>query len=266
MIHSHVRNRLYLVSSLCLCASFLLTGCGPASSSSGKSPESAAATQQAETVSQVTGPVPETLWDKRAEYEKEGQVVLFTDCGLYKGDTDELTGAKCEFRQGRWILLEPKLEPGDNLVQDLYSPHVHTPNTVTLEKTGDHLLNVVFDTTKGSSQIAYFVKPDSLPFLHGKKVTLSLVMKTLENDIFCCLGCGDRAKAKADVLYGKNAQTIYKDADSFVYKVSVDLLDFEATKTAWFYAVLRPLNGGYTKISIQDIFVIRGVLPMGHSR
>lgn len=118
MIHSHVRNRLYLVSSLCLCASFFLTGCGPASSSSGKSPESAAATQQAETVSQVTGPVPETLWDKRAEYEKEGQVVLFTDCGLYKGDTDELTGAKCEFRQGRWILLEPKLEPGDNLIKN----------------------------------------------------------------------------------------------------------------------------------------------------
>jgi len=66
----------------------------------------------------VATPIPEILWDERAAYEKEGQIVLFTDCGLYKGDTDELTGAKCEFKEGQWVLLEPKPEPGDNLIQD----------------------------------------------------------------------------------------------------------------------------------------------------
>ncbi|NPU95720.1 MAG: hypothetical protein HPY51_00700 [Candidatus Omnitrophica bacterium] len=109
-------------NTLLLLAAFLLAaGCGPASPGSGQSqPPAAAATQPAaETVTQATGPVPETLWDKRADYEKEGQVVLFTDCGLYKGDTDELTGAKCEFKDGRWVLLEPKLEPKDNLLFDL---------------------------------------------------------------------------------------------------------------------------------------------------
>jgi len=108
-------------NALLLLAAFLLAaGCGPASSGSGQSqPPAAAATQPAaETVTQGTGPVPETLWDKRADYEKEGQVVLFTDCGLYKGDTDELTGAKCEFKDGRWVLLEPKLEPKDNLIKN----------------------------------------------------------------------------------------------------------------------------------------------------
>jgi len=134
-------------NALLLLAAFLLAaGCGPASSGSGQSqPPAAAATQPAaETVTQGTGPVPETLWDKRAEYEKEGQVVLFTDCGLYKGDTDELTGAKCEFRQGRWVLLEPKLEPKDNLIKNGDFSEWNEDMTLPLGYTYDRIADATY--------------------------------------------------------------------------------------------------------------------------
>lgn len=62
--------------------------------------------------------IPHILWEEREAYQTEGKEVFFTDCGLYKGDTDELTGAKCVFKQGEWVLLEPKLEPGDNLLRN----------------------------------------------------------------------------------------------------------------------------------------------------
>ena len=62
--------------------------------------------------------IPNILWEEREQYESEGQLAFFTDCGLYKDGTDELTGAKCEFTDGDWVLLEPQLEPGDNLIEN----------------------------------------------------------------------------------------------------------------------------------------------------
>ena len=69
-----------------------------------------------------------TLWTYRSKYEKEGQTVLFTDCGLYKGNTNELTGAECVYDNERWVLVDPVLEPLDNFMSNAdFSGHVTIP-------------------------------------------------------------------------------------------------------------------------------------------
>lgn len=59
--------------------------------------------------------MPKVLWEERENYQKEGKIVFFTDCGLYKSGGEELSGVQCTFSKNKWIILEPKLEPQDNL-------------------------------------------------------------------------------------------------------------------------------------------------------
>lgn len=63
--------------------------------------------------------VPRILWANRGEYKKDGNVVVFADCGLYEGnDSTKMSGVKCEYRDGQWAVLEPELEPYDNLLKN----------------------------------------------------------------------------------------------------------------------------------------------------
>ncbi|MGI6455375.1 MAG: O-antigen ligase family protein [bacterium] len=61
---------------------------------------------------------PRITWEEREAYEQEGREVFFTDCGLYRGGSDELVGAVCQFTEGEWRLVEPRLEPADNLIEN----------------------------------------------------------------------------------------------------------------------------------------------------
>ncbi|MBN2328222.1 MAG: hypothetical protein JXR73_13830 [Candidatus Omnitrophica bacterium] len=112
-----------LVLCVLLGASIMLIGCVKEDASTSKSELGATSIQPTPTkmivaVRSKSPEIPKILWDDRSAYEKEGQQAFFTDCGFYKGDTDELTGAKCEFKNGEWVLLEPKLEPKDNLIDN----------------------------------------------------------------------------------------------------------------------------------------------------
>lgn len=62
--------------------------------------------------------IPNITWEARADHEAEGQYAFFTDCGLYRGNTDELTGALCLYEDGEWRLRRPRLEPKDNLIEN----------------------------------------------------------------------------------------------------------------------------------------------------
>ncbi len=274
-----VRNhRLPCWNTLLLCAFMLAAGCSPDSSSSGQSQQPAAAAIQpaAETVTQATGPVPETLWDKRAEYEKEGQVVLFTDCGLYKGDTDELTGAKCVFKDGRWVLLEPKPEQTDNLCtvkdftnQSIFTTEGRNPSNWYISNATAVVVHLMDDPVyskpyslylscnegeQGGSIYQRVVATPGLKF-DGKYVSAQCWIKKISGDDPVTLSLGDFVEEKiTHTIQNVNISSEYGK------QVITRLVRQPLSINQVIFAVgIEPANS----ISLDDIFIIQGYLPMG---
>ncbi len=277
-------------NTLLLLAAFLLAaGCGPASPGSGQSqPPAAAATQPAaETVTQGTGPVPETLWDKRADYEKEGQVVLFTDCGLYKGDTDELTGAKCEFKDGRWVLLEPKLEPGDNLIKtgDFsewpngegpfdktisyfipgFSLRKGKAGKISLESSNNYAsskpysMKVDMENTSDDTQIHISLSPEA-KLLLSKGGRFTFIMNTYYNNF-----ANSKLNLTLFIVIENQQREVYLkpfyslvDESIFIYSYSIIPIPETPIRDLNLIIILS----GNTCVYLDDIMLVKGFLPI----
>lgn len=278
------KRNLLFYSFLLLTASLLLTGCGPGSSTSQKNQEpSTAATQPVlESVAKTSGPVPQTLWDKRAEYEKEGQVVLFTDCGLYKGDTDELTGAKCEFRQGRWVLLEPKLEPGDNLIKNGDFSEWNKDMTHPLGYTCDRIADATYTLRPENKD--FISPPFALKFQAARivdSVTRPLVqlnvnfadgnIKKINNQELFLMGNFKLLSKNSNSIFSIAFLTFFNNvwSTSMIYKIDekehdrwIQIKEKYIIRKDADKCFLRLMFHDPGSILIDDLAIYRGILPM----
>lgn len=136
-------------------------------------------------------------WDDRGGYEKENTNVIFVDCGYYTPDTEDLTGATCSFNNGKWFLLEPKIEPYDNLIENgdfedwkngfgPFTKHLEvsaTSYTIWSNNLASSFVEAVtnegFTDTiamhiKGEIAVLQQLKKDIVLKISGKKLTVSL--------------------------------------------------------------------------------------------